>query len=78
MPDDAVTPGGWVAVSSGSTTASTGRSRSWLMPVLTLDASTSRTHTVVDSAPVPVVVGTAMSGSTGCSGARPPPTGALT
>ena len=45
-----------------------GRSRGWLMPVLTCAASTSRTHTVVLSLPVPVVVGTATSGSSGCVG----------
>ena len=33
---------------------------------------------VVLSAPVPVVVGTATSGSSGCAGARALPTGALT
>ncbi len=77
IPADAVTPAGWVSVSSGSTTASVGRSRAWLMPVLTLSASTSSTQTVVLSAPVPVVVGTATSGLSGLAGARPPPTGGL-
>ena len=33
---------------------------------------------VVLSAPVPVVVGTATRGASGCVGARPSPTGALT
>ena len=78
IPHDAVTMAGCVMVRSGSTTASVGRSRACEMPVLTLRASTSRTQMVVDSAPVPVVVGTATSGSSGRSGARPPPTGALT
>ena len=78
MPQLAVTIAGCVIVRSGSTTASVGRSRAWLMPVLTLRASTSRTQMVVDSDPVPVVVGTATSGSSGVDGARPSPTGALT
>ena len=70
-------PGGWVAVSTGSTIASVGRSAGWLMPVFTLSASTSSTQMVVDSAPVPVVVGTAMNGSSGAVGARPAPIGGL-
>ena len=77
-PDAAVTSGGCVSVSSGSTTASTGRSRAWLMPVLTFAASTSSTAIVVLSDPVPVVVGTATSGTSGRDGARPPPIGAFT
>jgi hypothetical protein len=48
------------------------------MPVLTLRPSTSSTHTGVDSAPVPAVVGTATSGLSGPDGARPSPTGWLT
>ncbi len=47
------------------------------MPVFTLSESTSSTHTVVLSAPVPVVVGTAISGLSGLTGARAWPTGAL-
>jgi hypothetical protein len=78
IPDDAVTIGGWVIVSSGSITARVGRRRGWLIPVLTLRLSTSRTHTVVDSAPVPAVVGTATSGFSAFTGALPSPTGALT
>ena len=35
MPEAAVTIAGWVPVSSGSTIASVGRSRWWLMPVFT-------------------------------------------
>ena len=35
MPAAAVTIAGWLKVSSGSTTADVGRSRGWLMPVLT-------------------------------------------
>ena len=35
-------------------TASVGRSRAWLMPVLTLSDRTSRTQIVVLSEPVPV------------------------
>src|ERR1039458_2882243 len=69
MPAAAVTPAGWVRVSSGSTTARVGRSRAWLMPVLTCCESTSSTQTVVDSAPVPVVVGTAISGLSALTGA---------
>ena len=78
IPEAAVTIDGWVIVSSGSTTASVGRSRGWLMPVFTCWASTSRTQIVVLSLPVPVVVGTATSGLSGWRGARPPPTGLLT
>jgi hypothetical protein len=47
IPDEAVTPAGWVRVSSGSTTARAGRSRAWLMPVFTRSESTSSTQTVV-------------------------------
>ena len=78
MPLAAVTPAGWVRVSRGSTTARVGRSRGWLMPLLTCCSRTSSTQIVVLSLPVPVVVGTATSGDSGCSGARPFPTGALT
>jgi hypothetical protein len=77
-PQAAVTGAGWVSVSSGSTTASAGRSRAWLIPVLTFRSSTSSTQTVVLSEPVPVVVGTATSGLSSLAGASPPPTGALT
>ena len=35
MPHAAVTPAGWLIVSRGSTTASVGRSRGWLMPLFT-------------------------------------------
>ncbi len=77
IPAAAVTPEGWESVSSGSTTARVGRSRGWLMPVLTWSDSTSRTQMVVLSLPVPVVVGTATSGLRGCCGARARPTGAL-
>ena len=77
MPLAAVTPAGWVTVSAGSTTARVGRSRGWLMPVLTFWASTSSTQMVVLSAPVPVVVGTATSGLSGLLGALPWPTGLL-
>jgi hypothetical protein len=78
IPALAVTPAGCVAVSRGSTTARFGRSRTWLIPVLTLSARTSSTQMVVLSAPVPVVVGTATSGASARVGARPAPTGALT
>ncbi|GAA1754463.1 hypothetical protein GCM10009810_12840 [Nostocoides vanveenii] len=77
-PVAAVTPVGWVNVSSGSTTASVGRNASCDIPVLTDSPITSRTHTVVDSEPVPVVVGTAISGRSGSMGDRPAPTGRLT
>ena len=78
IPHEAVTRGGSVSVVSGSTTASTGRSRGWLMPVLTLSARMSRMHIAVLSAPVPAVVGTATRGLSGWVGALPPPTGLLT
>ena len=58
-------------------TARVGRSRAWLMPVLTFNDSTSSTQMVVDSDPVPVVVGTAISGLSGFAGGRPAPTGGL-
>jgi hypothetical protein len=77
-PDAAVTDAGWVSVSSGSTTARTGRSRGCEMPVFTCWSTTSSTQMVVLSLPVPVVVGTATSGRSGWLGARPFPTGALT
>ena len=57
--------------------APVGRSAGWLMPVFTCSDSTSSTQIVVLSAPVPVVVGTATSGSSALSGARALPTGAL-
>lgn len=78
MPHAAVTAAGWLRVSSGSTTAMVGRSRAWLMPVLTRSASTSSTQMVVLSDPVPVVVGTATSGSSGWAGDWPRPTGTFT
>ena len=78
IPEAAVTPAGWVRVSAGSTTASVGRSRTWLMPVLTFSERTSSTQIVVLSAPVPVVVGTATSGFSGLTGAFPSPTGLFT
>ena len=78
MPLLAVTPGGCVRVRSGSMTASVGRSRAWLMPVLTLRDRTSITQIVVLSDPVPVVVGTATSGLSGLTGASLLPTGTLT
>ena len=62
MPADAVTSGGRLSVSSGSITARVGRSRQWLMPVLTFIDRMSSTHIAVDSEPVPAVVGTATSG----------------
>ena len=78
MPAAAVTSGGSVIVSSGSTTARVGRSRQWLMPVLTFIDRMSSTHIAVLSEPVPAVVGTAMSGLSGPGGAWPPPIGLLT
>jgi hypothetical protein len=41
------------------------------MPVFTFSERTSSTQIVVLSAPVPVVVGTATSGWSGLTGARP-------
>ena len=77
IPDAAVTMVGWVTVSRGSTIASFGRRATWLIPVLTFRASTSRTQMVVLSLPVPVVVGIATSGSSSWTGGRALPTGAL-
>ena len=57
IPDAAVTSGGSVIVSSGSTTARVGRSRQWLIPVFTFIDRMSSTHIAVDSEPVPAVVG---------------------
>ena len=78
MPDAAVTSGGRLIVSSGSTTASVGRSRQWLMPVFTFIDRMSRMHIAVDSEPVPAVVGTATSGLSGPGGVFAPPIGLLT
>ena len=66
-----------VSARSGSITARVGRSRQWLMPVLTRIDSTSSTHIAVLSDPVPAVVGTAISGLSWCRGARPAPIGLL-
>ena len=77
MPAAAVTIGGWPIVRVGSTTAIVGRSAGWLMPVFTCSDSTSSTQMVVDSEPVPVVVGTATSGSSRLTGAWARPTGAF-
>ena len=62
MPADAVTSGGIDSETSGSITASVGRSRQCEMPVLTRSESTSSTHMAVLSEPVPAVVGTAING----------------
>jgi hypothetical protein len=78
MPAEAVTSGGSVSDTSGSITASVGRSRQWPKPVLTLSDSTSRTHIAVLSEPVPAVVGTAIRGLSWRWGARPRPIGLLT
>ena len=77
MPDAAVTSGGRVIVSSGSITARVGRSRQWLMPVLTFIDRMSSTHIAVDSEPVPAVVGTAISGLSWPGGALALPIGLL-
>ena len=74
----AVTPAGWDSMSRGSTIARVGRSSGWLIPLFTCCSSTSSTQTVVLSLPVPVVVGTATSGASRFTGARPFPTGAFT
>src|SRR5919201_6464071 len=50
-------------------TASTGRSRGWLMPDFSRSRTMSRMQTVVLSAPVPAVVGTATRGLSGRDGA---------
>jgi len=65
MPLSAVTFGGQVNVSSGSTTASAGRRK--LLSVLTfiLFAVSVNTAACETSLPVPAVVGTQTSGSTG-------------
>ena len=72
-----VTPRGRIVVVSGSTMASRGRSAGWLMPVFTWSAWIPRMQTGVLSAPVPAVVGMAISGLSGCVGARPAPIGGL-
>ena len=77
IPAEAVTSGGIVSETRGSITARVGRSRQWLMPVLTRIESTSSTHMAVLSEPVPAVVGTAISGLSSRLGARPPPMGLL-
>ena len=77
-PTDAVTPGGQVRVSSGSTIATDGR-RYWCeTPVFVPNRGKSTTATVVTSDPVPEVVGTATRGSTGPGTCLPRPIGALT
>ena len=77
IPAEAVTSGGIVSDSSGSITASVGRSRQWLMPVLTFIDKMSSTHIAVLSEPVPAVVGTAISGLSCCLGAWALPMGLL-
>jgi hypothetical protein len=77
-PHEEVTWGGIVTVSKGSTTPRSQR-RYWCeIPVFTLCSGMSRMATVVASAPVPAVVGTASKGFNGEGGFLPPPTGALT
>src|SRR3954447_2369071 len=78
IPLAAVTSAGRLRVSSGSTTASAGRSRGLLMPDFTRSDRRSSTQVPVLSEPVPAVVGTATTGGSGPSGDRPPPMGALT
>ena len=77
IPDAAVTSGGSDIVSSGSTTARVGRSRQWLIPVLTFMDRMSSTHIAVDSEPVPAVVGTAISGLSWPGGTLALPIGLL-
>ena len=77
IPAAAVTRVGWVKVSVGIDDRHRGRRAGWLMPVFTCSDSTSSTQIVVLSDPVPVVVGTATSGSSGLVGACALPTGAL-
>src|SRR3546814_17080996 len=77
IPAAAVTIAGWVMVRAGSMTAIVGRRRGWLIPVFTLSVSTSSTQIVVLSLTVPGVVGTAISGLSGCVGANVRTNGAL-
>ena len=71
MPIDAVTPGGHETVRAGSTIASAGR-RCWCeTPVFVPSRGKSTIATVVTSEPVPEVVGSATSGSTGPGTGRP-------
>src|SRR5918999_2276301 len=77
MPDAAVTSGGRLIVSSGSITASVGRSRQWLIPVFTFIDRMSSTHMAVDSEPVPAVVGIATSGLSCPGGVFAAPIGLL-
>jgi len=77
IPEAALTSAGRLMVSSGSMTASVGRSRQWLIPVFTFIDRMSITHIAVLSEPVPAVVGTAMSGLSGPLRAWPPPMGLL-
>ena len=53
---------------SGRRRPASAAARGWLIPVFTFSDSTSSTQIVVLSAPVPVVVGTATSGSSGVAG----------
>ena len=78
MPLAAVTSGGRLRVVVGSTIASTGRSEGWLMPALRCSRNMSTTQMVVDSDPVPAVVGMAMRGLSGSHGVLPSPMGGVT
>ena len=77
IPAAAVTSGGRLMVNAGSITAIVGRSRQWLIPVFTRIDKMSMMQTLVLSAPVPAVVGTANSGFSSPGGIRARPTGAL-
>ena len=78
MPVAAVTPGGHETVSAGSTIASAGRRCRCETPVFVPRRGKSTTATVVTSEPVPEVVGSATSGSTGPGTGVPRPIGAFT
>ena len=71
----ATTCPGKVAVHSGSTSASVGRSRGEAMPVFAFKASTSQMAMPVVSAPVPQVVGQARCGGSAPGTGSPLPTG---
>lgn len=58
--------------------AMVGRSRQWLMPLFTFIDKMSMMHTLVLSAPVPAVVGTANSGFSAPGGTCARPIGAFT
>ncbi len=62
MPEAAVTPGGQLAVSMGSTRATFGMRNGLTRPCFTLSFSLAKMAIAVHSEPVPAVVGMAMMG----------------